>query len=359
MNGTLTLCTLTAFTLSVTLAGTLSATQAPRFTPPQSAVTRDTDVGALFSENALFEFVLETDLRSLTRDVGEERAYHPATISYVAAEGDRVSVRLDLRTRGEYRRKREHCSFPPLRLTLPKDGTAHTLFAGQAQLKLVTHCRESDRYEQYLLQEYLLYRLYNLFTEWSFRVRLVRITYVDIRGREDSITRHAFLIEDEDAMARRNECRAVDVQAPPLDYSSVPSVRHALFQYMIGNTDWSVRAQHNVKSLVCPGYYGIPVPYDFDFSGIIATRYAVPNPRLNLPSVRVRMFRGYCRPEDDFEQVRQEFIAQRDEVYALYRRQQGLDEKNLERALEYMEDFYHTMEDSKRFARQILRECRR
>ncbi len=348
---------MTSLGLWLGLAGGLSAAQVPHLAPP--VVTQASDSGSLFSQHELLDLVLETDLESLTKDVGGKRTYHPATLRYVTAEGESVAVAVDLRTRGEYRRNREHCSFPPLRLSFPENGAERTLFAGQDKLKLVTHCRKSGRYEQYLLQEYLLYRVYNLFTEWSFRVRLARVTYVDRRGKRDSINRYAFLIEDEAGMARRNGCHAVEAQASPREYSPAPSVVHALFQYMIGNTDWSIRAQHNIKSLMCPGHYGIPVPYDFDFAGIIATRYAVPDPRLNLPSVRVRVFRGYCRPEEDFEVARRTFLAQRDSVYALYRGQPGLSAKNVERALEYIDGFYEVIENPKLFARKIIGECRR
>ena len=65
---------------------------------------------------------------------------------------------------------------------------------------------------------------------------------------------------------------------------------------MIGNTDWNLDKSHNIE-LIRPASGGapIPVPYDFDWSGLIAPPYARPNQMLGIGSVKQRLFRGFCR----------------------------------------------------------------
>ena len=174
--------------------------------------------GGLFEDDHVLELTLETDLDALLLDVGEERDEHRAIIKYSSADGIPVTLMLKVETRGNYRRHPDHCDLPPLRLNFPKKSLDQTVFDGQDKIKLVTHCQSTqDVYEQYLLQEYLIYRLYNLLTEKSFLVRLVHITYVDITETRTPLPKHAFLIEDNDRMAERNHAVILDEDHVPDD----------------------------------------------------------------------------------------------------------------------------------------------
>src|SRR5437773_657551 len=199
---------------------------------------------------------------------------------------------------------------------------------------------------------------YNLLTERSLRVRLTRMTYVDSTGKEEPLTRHGFLLEDDRELAARN--RAVLVQQKGLlqediDHETMGLV--AVFQYMIGNTDWSVWGLHNIKLLEDSAGVMRPVPYDFDWSGVIAPPYARPDARLPIESVRQRLFRGACRSPEEFAAQFDKFQAKKDAIYALYRNEPALSPKRAEQSLRYYDDFYKTIGNPGRIKYEFLRAC--
>jgi hypothetical protein len=310
----------------------------------------------------MLELRLETDFDALLDDVGEERQYHEAILAWNDPAGHGSPLGLKVKTRGHFRRDPSNCDFPPLKLNFKKDETAGTPFAGQDKLKLVAHCRSNrGNAQQWVVGEYLTYRAYNLLTERSFRVQLVQVTYVDAAGRRDPLTRYGFLIEDDDAMAARNGCELIEVNAHPLEYSPVATATLTLFQYMIGHTDWSIYGMHNVKPMMCGEVYErhyYAVPYDFDFAGIIETPYATPDGGLSIRSVRERLYRGFCRPTEQVEAARQAFVAQKEMIYALFRDEAALDGDRRRRALDYLEEFYELLEQPAAFMKRIGKECR-
>lgn len=318
------------------------------------------DAGTLFDQEDIIDITLETDLKLLFRDVGDEREYHPAKMRYKTGEiGD--SVEVELRTRGNFRRQRSVCNLPPIRIKFNKENAAGTLFEKQKKLKLVTVCQfKKDSYEQNLLLEYLSYKSYNILTDSSFRVRLARITYVDLAGKVDTFVRYSFFIEDEKKMAERIESKIMEIKnVHPLQTARHATARMSVFQYMIGNTDWSISALHNVRLVGINGKGDpITVPYDFDWCGAISAPYAKPNPILGLPNVETRLYRGFCRSEEEFARVFKEFMVAKEEIYALYQNCEMLNEKYRKRVLAYYDDFYRTISDEKRTKKEIFDYCR-
>jgi hypothetical protein len=284
-------------------------------------------------------------------------------------DGTAQSQEVQIQTRGNFRLARRNCDFPPLRLNVKKGESEGTLFEGQDKLKVVVTCKlGQDYWEQYLLSEYLIYRMLNFFTPLSFRVRLARITYVDTSGEDDTFTRYAFLIEDDDVMAIRNGGRKVDWQPErqlhPSRVERDPSILLEVFQYMIGNTDWSGVQMHNMELFIRPSGTLVTIPYDFDMSGIVDARYARPDASLPIRSVRDRFFRGVCpdqlnRPPEAYATVFQAFQNKKEEIYDLWRYQEGLTEDRREETLEYLDDFYEVLDDPRKIQRQMMENCRR
>jgi len=314
----------------------------------------------LFDAEHPLELTLEADLKPVLRDRGDKRPDHPARLWYLDQQGDTVSFDIGVRTRGHYRRIYLDCNVPPLRLNFKKKAVKNTVFAGQDKLKLVTHCRDkATSYQQFTLQEYLIYKVYNLITDNSFRVRLVRITYVDTEGKRKPVTKYGFLIEDEDLLAKRLGGRILKTgiihqEATHRDQATLLAV----FQYMMGNTDWSVPGRHNIKFVfVDPKLPPFAVPYDFDFAGLVDPPYAKPDPRLQISSVRERLYRGYCRTEEEFQTAFAPFNEQREAIYALFRDFEYLDEKVKKRSLDYLDDFYETINKPRSVKREFLRAC--
>lgn len=324
----------------------------------------------LFASHDVLDLRLEGPLDRVfkERDPEDPEAYD-AVLSWRDPDGVEETQEISLRTRGQFRLQRRTCEFPPLRVNFKKSAVEGTVFAGQDKLKLVTHCQDGrEEYEQYLLQEYLIYRMYNLFTERSFRVRLVRMTYVDTEAKRDSITRHAFFIEDEDAMAVRNGYEVLEIpRVPPEQVSPWDLVQFELFQYLIGNTDFDPFTKEPDDESCCHNavligsmldLIVIPVPYDFDWSGVIAARYAKPAEILGIRSVRDRRFWGVCRPPEEWQAVFPLFEDRREAIYDLFRSQPDLDPERLEDSLEYFDEFYEIIGDPGRVRREIESQCR-
>ncbi|MGH7568317.1 MAG: hypothetical protein ACREL9_04975, partial [Gemmatimonadales bacterium] len=326
----------------------------PKPAPPAPPAPLD-----VFSVDSLLHFTLEADFSALVRDRAQDAKYRPAVLKYAASGEAPVAVPVRLRTRGIFRLRPSTCGFPPLRINFRKKEVERTLFAGQDGLDLTTHCQDRRReYEQYVLQEYVIYRMFNALSERSFRVRLARVTYIDTTGKRDSLTRFGFLIEDDDGLAKRLGLKILERPGIPQD-AMEPNYMAlvAVFQYFVGNTDWSVAGLHNIRVMqdTSPAtLIAYAVPYDFDWSGVINTRYAVPHPTLGTRTVRERVFRGTCFEDSQMDPVLALFQAKKDTLYALYRGQAGLDPDEAKQALGYFDEFYRTLANP-RSARQVVR----
>ena len=312
----------------------------------------------LFQSSEVVEFTLAADFDKIKGDRKEDSEYRPGVVTVTADDGSQREIELKVKTRGKFRLKT--CRFPPLWLNLPKGSLGGTVFDGQNKIKLVTHCRDGEGDEQDLLEEYLVYRTYNVITDRSFRVRLARITYVDTSGDDDPITRFAFFIEEEDAIAERLGGIILHInQVHPKHLSARESARMAVFQYMVGNTDWSMIYFHNVELLRTAGGVHVPVPYDFDWAGFVAPSYAKPDASLNIRSVRDRVYRGFCRADVDFPDIYSEFQDLRSDFEALYTEMDGFNEDKLEDALSYMRNFYEVIGSERQAQRRIEETCRK
>ncbi|NGP77393.1 hypothetical protein G3570_12165 [Balneolaceae bacterium YR4-1] len=340
----------------------LSATFSPEIKAQENEAADSSYSYPLFESDEALEITMEMDMRRVLRDRGDETDYHPLLVTWNSEDGEVRQVEARVKVRGNFRRQRENCRFPPLRMRFEKETVEGTVFEGQKKLKLVTHCQtRRSQYQQYVLQEYLIYRAYSLLTDKSFRVRLVKVTYVDSEKRDEPFTRYNFILEDEDKMAERLGGRIVEVENVHPDVTDYDlSNRLAIFQYMMGNTDWSIPALHNIK-LVLPigGQTPYAIPYDFDWSGIINTRYAEPNPILNIRTVRQRLFRGFCRSPEVFRAEFSFFNRHKSAIYALYRDlTPPLEQDEFEQATEYLDDFYAIINDPDEAEDEIIDECR-
>jgi hypothetical protein len=317
----------------------------------------------LFANRAQLEFVLVADYRTLSRDrdtLSTKR--YPGTVKLAGENGDTVSLPVELRTRGHYRLLQRNCPFVPLRLDFVRekgpDAVGKTVFAGQNGLKLVTHCRNEDRYTQYVYREELVYRLHNLVTPLSFRSRLVTVDYRDTTGK--SLGKFpAFFIEDESDVAARNGAKLAKELRGALfdDVDPKEATRFALFAYMIGASDFSIYALHNVRLLALEGKPYVPVGYDFDFTGLVNTHYATPDPRLGIRDVRTRIYRGGCTQNDQVPQVAAEFIGLKERVFALYDSATHLDRNGVRDAKYYLNEFFETIGNPRDLKSAVMDRC--
>jgi len=329
----------------------------------------DARATGLFEETAVLPLVLEFPVQTLMRDKLEQNKL-PATLHYAGPDGVTTSLPLEVRARG--RTRLELCRLPPLRLDFKRSTVKGTLFEGQQQLKLVTHCQvrlgDKPRYRDYVLLEQRIYEAYRLITPLSFRTRMLSADYVDPGERMSKLDGPAFLIEDFDALAERVEMRKV--RQPSLGHAEMDAAHLnllELFHFMIGNTDWSAQLPsdgdqhccHNGRVLGPTSGDGglVNVPFDFDQSGLINTEYAAVNPAVNVRYVWQRIYRGYCLRNEHVPASIARLRELRPQIEALF--QPGeLSDWSSRRALRYLRDFYEILENPAEVQKRIYDVCR-
>jgi hypothetical protein len=315
----------------------------------------------LFGSDAPIRITIQGPVNSIVRKAAKSVEPEAATLS-MTTPAESLPIRLS--ARGLSRRTGGICDFPPLRVELSQPPAATSLFAGQRRLKLVTHCKSSAGYQQHLLMEYSAYRLLNELTSRSHKVRLATVDYAEPNGNV-SISRWGFFIEDLDDLAKRNglsEARVGDrINAAQLE--PLAAARVALFMYMIGNLDWSMRAGpqgegccHNSR-LLSGGAALVPVAYDFDYSGLVDAPYAIPPKQVGVRSVRQRHYMGYCRHNMQLLAAAAEMRSKRPALEAVYSQVPGLDERTRRKALTYLAGFFDAIATDTSVRSNILKDC--
>jgi hypothetical protein len=327
-----------------------AARQAGQQAPPPTPV--------LFDQDAVLELTLATDLSVLFKDRKEDAPEHPATLTFRMPDSTDMTLDLKVRTRGHHRLN--DCTFPPIRLNLPDNKVKGTVFTGLDKVKLVTHCEhKKESYQNHLFQEYLAYKAYNILTPYSNRARLARITYIDTSGKQEPLTRFAVLLEPDALMARRNGGVFSEQQGfKQTDLHLRQMMLVAVFQYMIGNTDWAVSIMHNIKFVIAdPPDTPYPVAYDFDWSGIVNAPYATPRADLDIRTVRERHYVGPCYRAEDFAPTFAVFNEHKEEILGLYRTFPYLDDKQRKRTVSYLEDFYENINTRRLIRDEFILKC--
>ena len=319
----------------------------------------------LFASDDVLAITIEGPLDTLIRERSIDE-YYDGAVRVVGSAGEIQELDLKFRARGNYRRRKTTCRFPPVRLNFKRRQVEGTVFEGQNILKLVTHCRpRSGRLEEQVLREQLAYRILSLHTDAAFRTRLLRVTWINTERDGATEERYGFVIEHHDALQERLAMTRSELNRTTYDAleQSQASIA-ALFQYMIGNTDFSMISAangeaccHNGLLLESPGASLHYVPYDFDMSGIVSAPYATANPRFNLRSVKQRLYRGHCQFNASLDDAAALFLERRDSVMALVSEQPGLDNgarRDLDR---YLGQFYDQLSRDDGMER-LRRSCR-
>lgn len=313
----------------------------------------------LFDSHDVIQLEIEAPLRALTAD-RYDNPYRPAQLRYYDDNGAVVSLPIEIRTRGKTRRRADICAFPPLRIRF--GNAADTIFSGQPSLKLVTHCQNRDGYDQHVLQEYLAYRVYNQLTTRSFNVRLVSVSYLE--GERVAATRYAFFIEDWRTVADRNSLTAntIDggINIATLSVSDMNRV--ALFQYLIGNDDWSAlwpepdeNCCHNMRPLITPDERVVPLPYDFDFARIVNVPYAMENGI--FANVVSRSYGGLCATQSELAAALDQFRERRSLIYAVYESEPLLVSRQRRFAISALDRFFDVINNPNLVERRMTSKC--
>ena len=316
----------------------------------------------LFKSVEPLEVTLTANIKQIKKDRSDKAPWRAATLSYsdTNAPNDKRVVPVRVRTRGIWRLK--NCDFPPLRLNFVNKDAKGSVFHDLDEPKRVGACKGMANYEQYLLQEYQLYRAYRLLTPMSHQTRLLKMTYVDSASAKVEMTKWAFVVEDPAHLAAHFGGKIMNVLgATQEDLDGEQATLAYLYQYMIGNTDFSFGGLHNAELLALPTGVNMPIAYDFDFAGAIDASYATPDTSLRITRVRDRQYRGFCEQNPLVPKVLQLFRDKKPAIYALYSDQIGalMAPKVVKETLAYFDAFYATISDPKEIDKRILRECRK
>jgi len=325
--------------------------------PAAISDTQDVSIRLFDSEEPL-DISLRFDISHYKRKKSDT-TYLDAILTYYTGGNDSVSKKIKIRARGEIRR--QICDFPPLFLNFRMKGSKDDEFTGINKLKLVPYCKIG--YEDYVLREYLIYRLYNVLTGNSLRVRLFRITLCNTAKPGKPLEQFGFAIEPTSVFEKRTG--SVELENVKLSRSFIkPEMldRCAIFNFMIGNTDWSVPNMHNVLLFQQPfseqPELAMIVPYDFDYSGLVNAEYAVPFETLPIKSVKDRLYMGSCRSREEFRKALVEFTARKEEFYRTVNDFQYLSDRSKREIIRYLDGFYKLFDKRETIIATLLLECR-
>ncbi len=304
------------------------------------------------------QMTLELDFKGILRQK-RAKEYKPGKLSYEDKYGMSQTWDIEVRTRGNMRL--QVCSLPPLKLRFSKKDLAAKGLSKHHTLKLVLCCRDAKGFDQFILREYFAYRLYNLLTAQSLNVQLAKLKIIDTGGDKAPSENFAIILEDDDEMAER--CNGKILSSKIISSRMLNTdecERFSLFQYMIGNTDWYVYSAHNIKMFGETGTsVPIPIPYDFDYAGLVSTPYAVPHDQIPISHVSERYYQGFCRKEEDTRRTIQLFLDKKEEIMTYAAQFPYFNKRSRKYVLKYLGSFYKTIENPKRVKREILQNCDR
>ncbi len=301
------------------------------------------------------EITISTDLVQLLSTAELDAEYQYGTFTFEDGNALR-SFDIKLRPRGKFRR--QVCEFPPIKLNFPKSVLLNRGLSKHDKLKLVTHCTDDkDLGNEKVLREYLAYKLYQELSPYSYRVQLVEVQYLDTSGRINGFRRYGFIIEDTDEMIARikgEECEDC-TYASPQSFDDMASGVHAMFQYLIGNADYSIPVLRNVKIVERNmDHKLIPVGYDFDFSGIVEAPYAIPATYLGQLTVRQRIYLGTVATDTQMQEVLELFFAKKETLLSTVARFRLLPSTDRHAIKEYLLTFYAQAEMIRRNDYQLV-----
>lgn len=320
------------------------------------------DPAPLFQNQEPLSIKLKMSIKDVKKNTNDS-TYLESVLYYKNRSDAYDSLHVELRARGNNRR--ENCYYAPLRLKFSKTESEQTPFVGNKKLKLVLPCLIESNNDDYVVKEYMAYKLYEIVTPVHFKTRLLEIEFIEEKGKRTTTNDlKGFLIEDVDNVAKRLNGNEIKRRIMPLQQDDLASVRNSFFQYMIANTDYSSMYNHNGKLLFIDKKI-IPLPYDFDMSGLVDTSYSVvsnvQNMNLDITEVTERAYKGYKRDEAIFEQVRQEFIRNKTKMFEVI---DGLenyfkDKNQFIKARRFIESFFDILQNDKSYQRNIFDKARK
>jgi len=327
-------------------------------------ITEDKKIGKvskLFSSDSVLQIKLNYANKVVRRSTNDS-TYLNIDLDYQTESDAWKSLPVRVRSRGNNRLK--NCYFVPIKMKIKKGDYKGTLFKGNKKLKLVLPCLTERDGNDYVLKEFLAYKLYELVSPYHYKTRLLDITLTEPKGKnfkEHKIK--GFFIEDIKKVADRHGGKVLKRNIHPMEQDALCSVQNAFFQFMIGNTDFSTAYQHNEK-LLFVNTSSIPVPYDFDMSGLCNTSYSVVSQVgknvLPITEVTQRMYRGFKRDNEVMLEVKNQFLENKTKMLAIIDAHKVHFEYPYAyiRCTAYINEFFDVLHNDSKFKKEILNRAR-
>lgn len=298
-----------------------------------------------FKDTSLINATLVTNMVKILNH-GNKKGYNiSGTFITSLPDGTSVKDPVLIEKRGHFRS--DFCYVPPIKIIFNYRDSAR-LYSLKS-MKLVSECKVSSDHEQFLFKEFLAYKIYNLITDRSFQVRLIKVRWEDSAGRKKPLDEYGFLLEDLKDLAARNNCtewKKGNLNTEQTDRRQMTTV--ALFEYMIGNTDWAVTVSHNTRlilSMTDTLSRPYVVPYDFDYSGLVNTYYSIPDEKLEIENVTQRVYRGFPRTMPELQQALDTFRAQKKNIYDLINNFSYLSPRSKREMTVFLDGFYENIDN--------------
>lgn len=294
---------------------------------------------------------IQTDVKKLIKDKQKE-TYQSASITFSGLDGAVIEMDAKIRSRGNIRK--EVCYFPPVKLKMKKKDLEKLGFDTLNQVKMVIQCQSSKQGESYLLKENLIYQLHQPIGPISYQTKLIKLNLIDKKGKAQEL--FAFLIEEEKEFCARLESRIPSgsgrITTRLIDRDAY--LKMVFFQYMILNTDWQMLNRHNLEFVQMKGQDTfMPIPYDFDYAGMVGTNYAVPDASRGIKSVMEPCFLGKDVTEEEAQATADYFLSKKEAVYAALDADQHLNTKD-SKAIRNRLDFFFKEIDNKRIIKNVF-----
>lgn len=308
----------------------------------------------LFEIEEPLNLTLKFSVKELQKTKWKE-TYLPGEMTCHVNENFHVTHNVRIKARGEIRK--QICYAPMFVVNIRHAGIEAEELADVIKLKMVHRCKSSNMYRSYVLREYLVYKIWNLLSPYSFNTRLVKLKIIDTGRKNKESENWAFLIEPEAMMAERNNCMPIKNDRLALATVNKEQMdKVAFFSYMVGQSDYSVTGRHNLK-IVTPKEYGttgfLTVPYDFDYCGLVNAEYAEPGPNLGVESVRDRYYLGACRSDEVYTKTKKWLESYRDEIIDLINSFEYLEESDKKDMIRYLDSYFKESE-SKGFINKYI-----
>jgi hypothetical protein len=318
---------------------------------------------SLFENDEILEVTLRFDLSGFLKKPDKNQSFE-GVMTFHFSETDTLNRKVTIQYRGYSRYER--CRLPPMRIIFKQPVYEVSDSVRIKKMKLVNQCQSGASYGDYIIKEYLVYKLYNVLTDTCFRVRLLKVNYIDSENKKKPVVQYGIFIEPEELLAKRTNI--LEVKSRSLTQKNMNPLmidRIAIFNYMVSNWDWSVPGQHNVSVFTSKepalAAIGIPVPFDFDLTGIVNAEYAIPPPGIGIETNRDRKFTGICRTREVYLQELMMFLDKKDEFYSVINNYPYLEKAAKKNIIAFLDEFFGQFEKPRTLDNLIdllLEECK-